>query len=83
MIILKFVHPVTGVTLTTKEAAEIIGIHPATLCNRYKAGQRGAYLWRPKEFELQKNLLPSNKLSIKQDRVLRELPSETDYERDL
>lgn len=79
----KFIQPGTDIAMTTKEAADTIGIHPATLCNRYNNGQRGEYLWRPSERTEFKSTLPSNKLTLTQERLLQKLPSETKFERRL
>ena len=79
----KFVHPITGITMTTKEAAKEIGIHPATLCNRYKLGQRGKHLWRPSEITTLNSTLPSAACTLKQGNLLRTIPSETKFERRL
>lgn len=78
---MKLEHPITKKMYTTLEAAEIIGIHPATLCNRRRKGQTGEQLWRPSESQEFKSTLPSNKLGIAQDKLLRAMPSETEFDK--
>ena len=77
-----FEHPETGIMYRPCEAAKIIGIHVATLYNRMRHGDTGKHLWRAKEQQVFKSKLPSGKLEFRHTQILRQIPSETKYEKE-